>query len=451
MTEEMRLRPRDHAEAVALFRVQVIGELAARVLNHGDLANSLRELAERRFRPPGRDVSRTYSVATLERWYHRYRKHGIAGVTPKPRSDRGYGRALTEPEQRLLLAVREEHRSMSTKVIVRGLVGKGVLRKGVISLNSVRRLYRAHGMERQSKRYDGPGKSRRSWEASHPGRVWHADVCHGPGLMIEGRRYPLRIHGILDDNSRQIVAISARNTETEMDMLEVMTEAVRRWGCPEVLYVDNGATYRGETLSLFCNRLGIKLVHAQPYDPEARGKMERFWRTLREGCVDHLPADAAIHDVQMRLLAFVDRAYHIEPHSSLVGQTPDQRWANRPELKQVTEEELRVALTVEVVRRVSKIGTIMVAGIEWELRKGHLAGRKVPVQRSLLDASSAPWVNWDGRILPLERLKVRRTPERREPPPSKHRIDRIPFDPVAPLVEELVGKRRRPSELEEKL
>src|SRR5690606_19368334 len=122
-------------------------------------------------------------------------------------------------------------------------------------------------------------------------------------LDIVGKKQPLRVHGILDDNSRAIMAISARHTELEMDMLQVMTEAIRRWGCPEVLYVDNGATYRGESLAIFCQRVGIKLLHAEPFDPQARGKMERFWRTLRQECIDHLPADATLHDVQMRMLA----------------------------------------------------------------------------------------------------------------------------------------------------
>ena len=110
----------------------------------------------------------------------------------------------------------------------------------------------------------------------------------------------------------------------------------------------------GDSLRVFCNRLDIRLVHAKPYDPQARGKMERFWRTLRQECLDHLPTDATLHDVQMRLLATIDRAYHVEPHGSLVGQTPEQRWAERPELRQASEQDLLEALTVDVVRRVSK-------------------------------------------------------------------------------------------------
>lgn len=440
MNDETKISPRSHAEAVALFRVQVIGELAARELSHGELAGALRALSQKRFRAPESEVTRSYGVSTLERWYHSYRKHGVKGVTPKARSDRGYGQMLSEEERKLLLQVRSEHRALSSKAIVRALVKQGGLRKDIISLNSLRRLYRAHALERLSKRHDGPGKSRKSWEAQRPGKIWHADVCHGPPLQEGGKNKALRVHGILDDNSRYITGICARHTEMEIDMLELMAQAVRRWGCPETLYVDNGSTYRGDTLALFCSRLDIKLLHAQPYDPQARGKMERFWRTLREGCLDHLPVGATLHDVQVRMLGFVERAYHIEAHSSLVGETPEQRWTGRAELRQTSEQELREALTVEVIRRVSKTGTLSIAGIDWELEKGYLAGRKVHVYRTLVDVAAAPWVEWDGKRLPLHRMDTRKNARRGRAPASQHRIDKVPFDPVEPLVNELVGR-----------
>ena len=50
-------------------------------------------------------------------------------------------------------------------------------------------------------------------------------------------------------------------------------------------------------------------MHAKPYDPQARGKMERLWRTLREQCLDHLGVMESLHDVQVRLLAWRDTHY----------------------------------------------------------------------------------------------------------------------------------------------
>jgi transposase InsO family protein len=65
-------------------------------------------------------------------------------------------------------------------------------------------------------------------------------------------------------------------------MIGLLARAGRRHGFPDALYLDNGSTYSGGTLRLACERLGVTLIHARPYSPQARGKMERFW-LLRGG------------------------------------------------------------------------------------------------------------------------------------------------------------------------
>ncbi len=95
-----------------------------------------------------------------------------------------------------------------------------------------------------------------------PDNLWHADVCHGMSLKNHGRTTPLRVHAILDDASHFIVAIRAFSSEREVDMLELLVQALRRAGPPQTLYLDNGSTYRGEALSLACVRMGIRVVHA---------------------------------------------------------------------------------------------------------------------------------------------------------------------------------------------
>lgn len=83
------LVPRDHGEAVAHFRHAIIAALAARDLTRGELAAALRGLAKQRYRPPDSEATRTYSVATLERWYYLFRAIGMDGLRPTGRSDRG--------------------------------------------------------------------------------------------------------------------------------------------------------------------------------------------------------------------------------------------------------------------------------------------------------------------------------------------------------------------------
>lgn len=92
-----QLKPKDDAEAVALFRAQVLGPVLCTDVSRRQLAASLRELSERQFFPPGAIVSRTYSVSTLERWFYRYRKSGLDGLRPQSRQT-GHANALSDEQ-----------------------------------------------------------------------------------------------------------------------------------------------------------------------------------------------------------------------------------------------------------------------------------------------------------------------------------------------------------------
>ena len=437
------LKPKDHAEAVALFRAQVIGPLTARELSHGDLAEQLRRLAAKPFRPPWMAHSRTYAVTTLERWYYRYKAHGHEGLRPRPRSDRGYAQALTDEQRQLILRIAEERPEVSVTVLVRTLVADGRLQDDEVSEQTVRRFLAARGLDRRTRRLRVRGRRRR-WQAAAPDNLWHADVCHGPSLKIEGRTVPLRVHALLDDASRFIVAIRAFSTEREVDMLELLIQALRRGGPPMTLYLDNGSTYRGEALHLACARMGIRVVHAEPYDPQARGKMERFWGTLRGGCLDHLGACNSLHDVQVRLLAFIEQHYHGAPHGGLVGRCPADVYAtNAPPRELITDEDLRDALTVRTRRRVRRDCTLSIGGIDWETDAGFLAGKRITVARTLFDPKTPPWIEHDDvrydltPVDPIANAARPRTSKKRA-----HRgVDAVPFDPAGALVDQMVGRK----------
>lgn len=432
------LRPADSAEALALFRAQVLGPLLCREPgSHGELSAVLREIAAQPVLPPGAEVSRTYAASTLERWYYAFKKDGLKGLRSR---SRGQGHALSlSPEQRaLLLAVRHDHPRVSAALIVRTLVAEGRLPEGAVSESTVRRLYAESGLDRQALA-QGAREPRRRWQAHAPNVLWHSDVCHGPALRIDGRSVPLRIHALLDDHSRYVVALQACATERESEMLKLMVKALRLYGAPEVLYLDNGATYSGHALATACGRLGIGLVHAKPYDPEARGKMERFWRTLREQCLDHCGGLPSLHDVQVRLLAWLDKHYHVTAHSALMGKCPAEVFeAHKPE--PMSEAMLHEALLVRGRRRVRRDGTLQVAGTDFELREGYLAGRLVTVARSLLDPTAPPWVEHEEQRLPLKPVDPEANARRKKEPQSRKGIDAVSFDPAGALLDLALGR-----------
>jgi transposase InsO family protein len=440
-----RLAPRDAAEAVAIFRAEIIGTLTRREWTRGELGAALAALSTQRVRPPGAATTRTYSVPTLERWYYAYRAGGLEALRPKPRRDRGRARDLTAAQRDLLLQIRREHPTASVPLILRTLVADGRLARGAVAPQTVRRLYRAHGIERGAPATDAGGRLRLRWQAERPGALWHGDVCHGPALTIAGAATPLRIHGLLDDASRYVIALEAHHTEREVDLLGVLVRALRRHGVPDALYLDNGATYRGDILRTACARLGITLLHARPYDAPARGKIERFWRTLREGCLEFLGPVASLHDVNVRLWAFLDAHYHHAPHAALLGRAPatvyEPAVAGRDPLD---EARLRTALTVRVRRRVRRDATVPLDGVDYELDQGFLAGRLVTVARCLVDLTEPPWVEHEGQRLVLHPVDPTRNARRaRAPRTDRTTVHTVAFDPPGALLARAV--RRRPA------
>jgi putative transposase len=450
MTDLQDLKPKDHAEEVAIFRSQIIGALTRRELDHGELVATLKELAANRYRLPGADSTRTFSVPTLERWYYAYKGGQLDALRPEPRSDSGRAQDLTAEQRKLLCDIRREHPSASVPLILRTLTIEGRVAKDAVSASTVRRLFTDEGLDRIPMR-DGKGpKTRMRWQAERPGALWQGDVCYGPGILMGGRNMPVRIHGLLDDASRYIIALEAHHTEREVDMLGMFVRALRRHGPPDTLYLDNGSTYSGNILSTACARMGVSLLHPRPYDPQARGKMERFWRTLREGCLDFLGQVSSLHDINVRLWAFLDQHYHKAPHASLLGRSPASVYqsAERP-ADRFDEHKLREALTVRVRRRVRRDTTLPLEGSDWELDQGFLAGRMVMVARCLVDMNEAPWVEHEGKKLLLH--PVDPTKNARRPRPARggrgyasSPSQPVPFDPPTALLDRAVGRKPSP-------
>lgn len=448
---ENSIRPKDPAEAVALYRAQIVGPLVRRALEHGELASTLVELSKTRFCPPRAHGARSYSVATLERWYYAFKEGGLEALRPKERADRGRGRELTDEQRKLLLDIRRENPEVSAAMILRTLEVDGRIERGALVASTLRRFYAEQGFDRVGRAAASDGKPRLRWQAAHPGALWQGDVCHASPIIVGGRPMPVRIHALLDDASRYVVAIEARHQEREVDMLGVLVRALRRYGAPDALYLDNGATYRGETLSLACARLGTSLVHAKPYDAPARGKMERFWRTLREQCLVFCKDLASLHEVNVRILAWLDEHYHRAPHGGLMGKSPETVFAAAAGgvVDALDEDKLRRALTVRERRRVRRDNTLALDGTDWETSLHFLAGRLVTVARSLVDADEAPWLEYEDKVYPLAPVDPIRNARRTRPAKclDQPHPARVAFDPASALVDRVVGRSPRGEEV----
>lgn len=424
-----------HREQVALFRLGVVGDLLTRELSRGELRAELISRARQRYRPPGADQSRDFHHKTLQRWYYEAKRDLVGGLLPESRA-RGFALDLTDEQRELLLDMRREHPSAAAELLRDEAVRHGALVEGALSLSTLRRLYVAFDLPRLSKQRATRGDSqRRRWRAAHPADLWHSDVCH---VKLSGASGPRRflVHAFLDDASRYVTALVARTTEREQDLLEVFLGALLKNPAPRVLYVDNGAGYRGDLLALVCKRLDIRLVHAVPYSPESRGKMERFWRTMRQRCTDHLASDARLHDVNQALWAWLDTDYSRRPHAGLMGETPRRRYREKMPAQRVplTPKQLARALEVDVERQVRRDATFDVEGVVYEVAGRHLAGKRITITLDGLTGKPLR-ATWQGEPLRFGLCDAVANRGRRRPTPNAPTVTAdTPFDPIAALL-----------------
>ena len=121
---------------------------------------------------------------------------------------------------------------------------------------------------------------------------------------------------LLDDATRIVPYAAFMFSEGAIAYLQVLEQAIRRRGIPKRLYVDNGSAFRSRQLGVLCAKLGIALIHARPYTPQGKSKMERWSRTVRMELLPLLAAEhhSSLDAMNRALAAWIEGEYHHAPH-----------------------------------------------------------------------------------------------------------------------------------------
>lgn len=389
----------------ALFRHAILGDLLSRNLRRGQLCLALKQLAQQAYQDHHRRTRRV-AYKTLEEWYYKYRKGGFAALRPRPRKDRHTSRVLSEELQQLILDMKREDPGRSARLIVRELELAGRIRTGQVSRSSVARLLRRHGLSVPRMEWDH--RARYRWEAATCGELWQADALHGPVLMNEatGRKQRVIVFGLLDDRSRLIPYLEGGFGETEPRFLAVLYQALARRGLVRKLLLDNHASFSGYDLRLLCARLGIHLVHSRPGDAPSKGKIERFWRTLRAQLIERLDMErvTTLDEFNLRLWTWMEE-YHRQPHSSLSGRTPLEVWEGEADEIRWIEDpsQLERHFYGEVERLARNDSTVQWRGVFYEVPP-YLRRQRVRLRYALLDSTRVSLLDGETEI-PLRRVE----------------------------------------------
>lgn len=356
-------------EQIALFRYGLIADLIHRPEGAKGLYPLLREKAAKTYEIPG---SRRGHVAaeTIRDWLAAYRRGGFDALRPKPRRDQGRARAIPQEVADLLCHIKDDTPELSVGAVIE----QARVRAGDdlhLAHATVHRLLSRHGL--MAKRLHEPtSKDRRRFAFEKAGELWMSDVMHGPAITVEGgRKRKSYLIALLDDATRVVPYAAFALSENTAAFLPVLQQAILRRGVPKRLYVDNGAAYRSNHVALVCAKLGVTLIHTRPYQPQAKGKQERWFRTVRMQLLPTL-VDADLRSLDAlnrRLWAWVEGEYHRSPHRGLDGITPLDRWTMAASDIRLVEPDCDLGdlFLFEQKRRVQKDRTISLNGIVYEV------------------------------------------------------------------------------------
>lgn len=320
---------RDLGERVALFRHRLIAQLLPEDLTARQRQQTIERIVAAEHQIPGSLRTRV-AESTLRDGLRDYRAGGFDALKPKRRIDAGHPRALDPALVERLLQLKEAEPDRSIRRIIDKVREEGVLAHAQhLPLSTVHRLFKQQGLMSRTGSAAAV-EDRRRFAFARAGQLWMSDVMHGPSVAGEDRRKrKTYLIAFIDDATRVIPHAEFAFAENTRAFLPVFKQALIRRGLPQRLFVDNGANYRSHQFALICARLGVALIHARPFQPQGKGKIERFLRTCRAQLMGEL-ADkdtTSLTALNRRLAVWIEGEYHQQPHRGLDRQTPLERWA----------------------------------------------------------------------------------------------------------------------------
>jgi putative transposase len=376
----------ERARAIGLFRYQLIREAADPALSTRARGRLVREIAAREHTDPSGRV-RKISRDTLDRWIRAWRRGGFDALVPNPRQSSP--RLPVEVLEMAVALKRENPARTATQV-------RRILRSQLGWAPGERTLQRHFAHDPQIAAVlgalaagGGPGSEAvfGRFEADRPNELWTGDALHGPS--IAGRKTYL--FAFLDDHSRAIVGHRFGFAEDTVRLAAALRPALGSRGVPDAVYVDNGSAFVDAWLLRACATLGIRLIHSAPGRPQGRGKIERFFRTVREQFLVEITGETTSTDgrdqgggrhrvadlakLNRLFTAWVETVYHRRVHSE-TGHPPLARWHAGGPFPLPTPAALAEAFLWEAQRTVTKTALVSLQGNTYQVDP-LLVGRRV--------------------------------------------------------------------------
>ena len=352
-----------------LFRYGIISSLLQRFLSGEKITfNDFQELSKKEYYFKGKSYK--FSPYTIKKWYYKYQKEGLNKLKTRERKDKNDSRKLSSEVIDYLIDLRSKYPKMTVKNMYDKLLKDGYIDNSI----NIRNFYR-YLSNNNLKREVLDKKERRRYEKEYPNDVWQGDTTYGPYIKINGKKYRTYLIHFIDDNSRLVVGYGFYLNDNAINVQKTLKKAIKTYGIPKQIYLDNGKSYKNCQLSLICARLGIKLTHTHPYDPESKGKVERCFKTIKEGWMNARDWNSFkdLEDLEKDYEEYLFNEYINKEHSEL-KDTPNNVWhkgIGNVKWRRLEDEKVEETFMHEVKRKVSKDGVISINNELYEVSSAY--------------------------------------------------------------------------------
>jgi len=192
----------------------------------------------------------------------------------------------------------------------------------MVNHKRVERIWRMEGLKVPKKQ----PKRKRLWfndgscvrlRPEHKDHVWSYDFVMA--WTANGKAF--RILVIIDEYTRECLAMRVARCITSGDVLEVLYELFLLRGVPEHIRSDNGPEFTAKAVRKWLNRMGVMTLFIEPGSPWENGYVESFNSKLRD---ELLNGEIFTTLIEARVLIeqWRQEYNHIRPHSSLGYRPP---------------------------------------------------------------------------------------------------------------------------------
>lgn len=363
-------------EKIALFRYGLIAPLLNEQV---DRAAYLAEQSAKKHEVPHYG-EKTYASKTILEWLLLYRRHGFDGLKPGRRSDRGQLRTLSQDQQDYVLALRKERLWMPVTVFYEQLIEQGDVFPKEVSYSTIHRFLKKNGLLGKE---TPKTPERKRFAHDKVNALWQTDMSEGPRLRIGNQTIRTFLIAFIDDCSRLVPFAMFVPSEKFDGLRAVMKEALVRRGIPKMVYTDNGKIFRSDILQFACASLGITLLHTRAFDPQSKGKIERYFLTCKTRFYTLLKASpvSSLDELNERFWKWLEEEYHRKPHASLDGKMPLEVYLSQIEQVRTVDDPaaLDALFLKRVLRTIKHDATFSLENRLYEVPDLY-AGRKVEIR-----------------------------------------------------------------------